>query len=162
MKVRPATVDDIEAILELQEILFPGDPNSLDSADMERHISRWPSYLQVADMKGEINGFIVLKDRPTRPWTSCDFVGVSSRAQGAGAGSALVKAGLAAARRPFLRLFVRPSNTAARALYKRLDFFHISTRKGNYEDGEDAMVLMKWAGLGPGKSSRTRQRGTKR
>lgn len=157
MKIRPARIDDTERVLELQNEMFPGDPNALDANSMAVVVTTTPDYLLVAETKTGVEGFIVLKDRPSRPWTSCDFVGVSSRAQGAGAGSALVKAGLKAARRPFLRLFVRPTNIAARALYKRLGFLHVSTRKGSYEDGEDAIVLMRWAGLNLGRSNRRRR-----
>jgi ribosomal-protein-alanine N-acetyltransferase len=147
MRVRLGTAADWEAVDALQQLLFEGDPNLLLPADLKALGGSGRIVLLVAELNGAVSGFAVLRDRGTRPWTGIDFVGVHPKVSGLGAGTALVRACVAHARRPLVRLFVRPSNAPARKLYERQGFRHTSTRKGNYADGEDALVLMKWAGL---------------
>ncbi|MBO8427260.1 MAG: ribosomal protein S18-alanine N-acetyltransferase [Firmicutes bacterium] len=43
----------------------------------------------------------------------------------------------------FLTLEVRKSNLSALSLYKKFDFLEICIKKGYYEDGEDAIYMVK-------------------
>ena len=43
----------------------------------------------------------------------------------------------------FMLLEVRTSNIAAQNLYKKMGFTHLYTRKAYYDDGEDAIVMVK-------------------
>jgi [ribosomal protein S18]-alanine N-acetyltransferase len=71
---------------------------------------------------------------------------VRSDARGRGIGASLVRAGLewaaaVGARRMLLE--VRPDNHAAVALYRRLGFEPITTRRDYYGPGRDAMVMLR-------------------
>jgi [ribosomal protein S18]-alanine N-acetyltransferase len=77
-------------------------------------------------------------------------IGVLPAARGRGIGAALMNAALAAAAAKGAKamfLEVAADNTAARALYARLDFAQVGLRKGYYSAGEtaprDALVLRK-------------------
>ena len=45
-----------------------------------------------------------------------------------------------------ISLEVRKSNFKAQNLYKKFDFIEMNVRKGYYEDGEDALFMMKALG----------------
>lgn len=145
--VRRASAPDAQAIFALQEELFAGDVNRLSVEQLRALDGDKQIIALVAELDGAVAGFLILRNRGTRPWTGIDFVGVAPRAAGRGIGGKLLEAALIVSPRPMLRLFVRPSNAAARALYARLGFRHTATRKASYEDGEDALVQMKWAGF---------------
>lgn len=149
IRVRRAMPADSQAVLELQQSLFAGDVNSLSAEALAAPDDTGRLTVLVGQADTVIVGFLVLRNRGTRPWTGIDFVGVAPQASGRGVGGHLVEAACFVSRRPVLRLFVRPSNIAARALYARLGFRHTATRKANYADGEDALVMMKWVGLRP-------------
>lgn len=147
--VRRAVPDDAIAILDLQQSLFAGDVNSLSQDVLAAPDETGRLAVLIGQISDTIAGFLVLHNRGMRPWTSVDFVGVAPQASGQGVGGHLVEAAGFVSPRPVLRLFVRPSNAAARALYARHGFRHTATRKANYADGEDALVMMKWVGLRP-------------
>lgn len=144
--IRPAEPCDVPAVLRLQNDLFPGDPNALDEPAALETVEFRKKMLFVAGFEGQVVGFTLLKNRGVRPWTGIDFVGVAPAFAGLGIGRQLTAFSLFHVPRPIARLFVRPSNAPARALYKRLGFRQSSIRVGSYEDGEDALVLMKWLG----------------
>jgi ribosomal protein S18 acetylase RimI-like enzyme len=145
--IRRAAAADAQAVFDLQEELFAGDVNRLSREVLSAPGEDKQAIVLVAELAGAVAGFLVLRSRTARPWTGIDFVGVAPHAAGRGIGGKLLEAACRVSPRPILRLFVRPSNTAARALYARLGFRHTATRKASYADGEDALVHMKWVGL---------------
>ena len=145
--VRRAAASDAQAVFDLQEELFAGDVNRLSLELLGALESDKQIIALVAELQGAIAGFLILRNRGTRPWTGIDFVGVAPHAAGRGIGGKLLEAAFIVSPRPVLRLFVRPSNAAARALYARLGFRHTATRKASYADGDDALIQMKWVGL---------------
>jgi len=156
VRVILATPNDAQSVLALQDLLFPGDPNALPADRFGDVIAHEANTVLVARRNDAVLGFLVLRDRGLRPWTGVDFVGVAPEAQGKGVGALLVKAGCKAARRPVIRLFVHPDNHRAQSLYTRLGFRQTGTRKDNYADGADAIIMMKW--LGPRSFRRDRDR----
>jgi ribosomal protein S18 acetylase RimI-like enzyme len=147
--IRRAAKADASAVFRLQQELFPGDVNSLSLQELAAAGSSREIIVLVAELDQLIVGFLVLRNRNSRPWTSIDFVGVSAEVSGQGIGGQLLEAARFVSPRPVLRLFVRPSNASARSLYQRAGFRHSSTRSGNYPDGEAALIHMKWVGLRP-------------
>jgi [ribosomal protein S18]-alanine N-acetyltransferase len=147
--VRRIEKADAQSAFELQKQLFPGDVNSLSADEFASADQSTGVIVLVAELNKAIVGFLVLRSRNSRPWTGIDFVGVSANASGKGIGAQLLDAARMVSPRPVLRLFVRPTNAAARALYQRAGFRHGSTRSANYPDGEDALILMKWVGFRP-------------
>jgi ribosomal protein S18 acetylase RimI-like enzyme len=144
---RPISKEDAAAVFNLQTRLFPDDVNSLSLEDYALSGKNGPAIVLVAQLDGGLSGFLVLRDRSSRPWTGIDFVGVAPKAAGRGIGRQLLAAASFVSPRPVLRLFVHRSNGAARALYARAGFRHTNTRKRGYENGEDALVHMKWVGF---------------
>jgi [ribosomal protein S18]-alanine N-acetyltransferase len=145
--IRLAGPEDAQSIFELQESLFPADVNRLSLDELRAPESNRQIIVLAAETADGISGFLVMRTRPMRPWTGIDFVGVAPSASGRGIGGKLLESAFRVSPRPVLRLFVRPSNAAARALYARCGFRHTSTRRASYADGEDAYVHMKWVGL---------------
>lgn len=97
---------------------------------------------------GVVRGTIVYRVVPGEVGHEIDLhqVAVHPEARRAGVGRALVDHLIAdglsrGARR--VTLEVRRDNTPARALYERLGFVILATRRGYYHDGEDALVLAK-------------------
>jgi [ribosomal protein S18]-alanine N-acetyltransferase len=144
--IRRVTKADAKAVFDLQEELFPADINGLSLEEFSALDGGGTVDVLVAELEHTLKGFLMLRSRDFRPWTSIDFVAVSPGASGQGIGGQLLAAAEFISSRPVLRLFVRPSNAAARALYRRSGFRHASTRKANYPDGEDALIQMKWVG----------------
>jgi ribosomal protein S18 acetylase RimI-like enzyme len=147
--IRRAAKADASAVFKLQQELFPGDVNSLSLQELSAAGSSPEIIVLIAELDQSVVGFLVLRNRNSRPWTSIDFVGVSAEVSGQGIGGQLLEAARFVSPRPVLRLFVRPSNASARSLYQRAGFRHSSTRNGNYPDGEAALIHMKWVGFRP-------------
>ena len=141
-----AAPEDAARIMAMQQRLFPGDVNSLTEADFVND----GVIILAAGPRAAPDGFLTLRARARRPWMAIDFVGTDEAARGKGVAGALLAAAIDASTRPLLRLFVRPSNAPALALYKRHGFRQTGRRKGSYEDGEDAIILMRWTGFGTG------------
>ena len=160
--VRMGTLADKAIIGGFLDAMFPHDPNRLTDAEFSSLATGGPLTVLVADIESDVCGFIVLRDRGARPWTSIDFIGVAPHAVRKGVGKALMYAAITQAPRPILRLFVHASNAAARALYATMGFRHTSTKPSHYQNGEDAIVMMRW--LGPrwlrGHQKQTSRRGS--
>ncbi|KFB08412.1 GNAT family N-acetyltransferase [Nitratireductor basaltis] len=154
IEVSLAGINDANAVLAMQDLLFPGDPNSLTEGNFSEAIASEAATVLVARQDGETVGFCLLRDRGLRPWTGVDLIGVGPAAQGQGIGRILLQAACSQARRPVIRLFVRPDNERAQALYTGMGFRQTGSRKGNYDDGADAIIMMKW--LGPRSFRRNR------
>ena len=146
--VRRARPEEADFVIAMQRDLFPGDVNGLSPRDFVVA----DVVVLVAVVRDAVVGFAALRQRGVRPWTGVDFLGVVPSARRRGIGAALVGALRDASDRPLLRLFVRPSNRTAADLYRRHGFRVTGRRRANYEDGEDALVMMAWAGLGTGRA----------
>lgn len=75
---------------------------------------------------------------------------IEDRYRNQGYGTLLVKRVIEICRSEHIEnitLEVRPSNTPAVELYKKLGFSAVTTRKQYYEDGEDALVMMYSIGV---------------
>lgn len=140
---RPARAPDFGRVFALQEQAFPGDRLALDRPGFEACIQDRQAFLVVVERGGEIAGYGLARNRPWRPWTSGDFLSVDPVYGGQGIGGIILNAAMKWAGRPFFRLFVRPSNARAIALYFRMGFVNVGRRRANYPDGEDALIMMK-------------------
>lgn len=142
-RIRRAEPRDGAAVIALQDAAFPGERGNLDGESLNACLADPKALLLVAEAGGIVVACALARDRPWRPWTSGDSLCVDPRHSGAGIGGALLKTAIGWARRPFFRLFVRPSNARAAALYERTGFVRTGRRRANYVDGEDALILMK-------------------
>lgn len=137
--VRRATLADLDRLVEIEALCF-GRADARDGlmAELDR---TWATVL-VAERAGEVAGFVDV-------WRVADevevlFVATHPEHRRAGLASTLIDVVIASARESgavAMLLEVRPSNDAAVALYRAKGFAVAATRKGYYDDGEDAWVM---------------------
>jgi ribosomal-protein-alanine N-acetyltransferase len=142
--VRAMTFDDLLAVHELEQALFPEDAwsvemlrSELDDQPRTRH------YVVAAESDDEIVGYAGLAAAGGQG--DVQTIAVKADRQGRGIGAALLTALLEEAR---LRdcdavfLEVRADNERARRLYERFGFSRVGVRKRYYQpSGVDAIVM---------------------
>jgi [ribosomal protein S18]-alanine N-acetyltransferase len=155
VRLRPMTVDDLPAVMVLEEELFA--PDTWTQAMYRDELSRGDTrYYVVAEfhLEGEDDdepepgapvlvgyaGLIAYDDE-----AHVATLGVAKALQGEGVGSLLLDDLLAEAdkRSPVVLLEVRADNEAAQRLYKRRGFTEIGRRRGYYQPSGDDAVVMK-------------------
>jgi ribosomal protein S18 acetylase RimI-like enzyme len=142
--VRPATVEDIPALVALENRAFSGD---LVSARSFRHLLTRGNAITIVDEVGAaVRGYALLLFRTASPVARLYSFAVDHVHRGQG----IAKALLAEAERlaaehgcAFLRLEVRKDNAPAQALYRKLGYRDIGTVAGYYEDGMAAVRMEK-------------------
>lgn len=136
--LRPATPDDLTALVELDRASFP--------------VPNWPAdtFLRydctVAEISGEVGGFLVsrqifagsLTEPPEREILN---LAVTPRHRRHGIATSLIQ--LEFRRKAIFLLEVRESNLAARALYQRLGFVEISRRPEYYNNPTETAIVMR-------------------
>ena len=142
--VREMTSTDIDALVVFDATLFADDawPATTWWAELAERPRR--EYLVL-----EQDGALLAYGGGDHGGESADImtVAVDPRHRGAGVGRSLVDELIARAERggaSALLLEVRDDNAAARALYARTGFVHVSRRRGYYQpEGVDALVLRR-------------------
>jgi ribosomal-protein-alanine N-acetyltransferase len=140
--IRPATDDDLAAILALEKEGFP-DPWALETLAAEL---RFPGsfVLVAAPPRSAPLGYASF--RTVADEAELLRLSVGSAARRRGLGRRLLEAGFAElAARSLASCFleVRADNTPAIALYERVGFRLAGERKGYYRDGSDALVYAR-------------------
>ncbi len=152
LRIRPATFADVRAIWKIETLSFP------------TVWSRWSFYAELANPLSttlvacpataprQVLGYLIY-------WVAAKEMHILNLAvhpgwRRRGVASALLADGLARARAQGAQvawLEVRPSNTAALALYAAFGFVQAGRRPRYYEDtGEDALIMMlEWEGEDP-------------
>jgi ribosomal-protein-alanine N-acetyltransferase len=155
VRLRPMTVEDLPAVMVLEEELFA--PDTWTEAMYRDELSRGDTrYYVVAEfhLEGEDDdepeggapvlvgyaGLIAYDDE-----AHVATLGVAKALQGEGVGSLLLDDLLAEAdrRSPVVLLEVRADNEAAQRLYQRRGFTEIGRRRGYYQPSGDDAVVMK-------------------
>jgi len=144
LELAPATIDDLDAIDEIERHSFPAPwPRSTFESELTREWAR----LDVVRASGRIVGFC-------NYWivaTELHVLAIATHPdqRGRGVGRALLERALAAACDAgctLATLEVRRSNQPAIALYERAGFKLAHVRSRYYLDDEDALVMLR--GLG--------------
>ena len=157
VRLRPMTVDDLPAVMVLEEELFAPDTwtEAMYSDELSRGDTRFyvvaEFHLEGEDDDEELpptkpvmvgyGGLIAYDDE-----AHVATLGVTEALQGQGIGSLLLDALLAEAdkRSPVVLLEVRADNEAAQRLYERRGFTEIGRRRGYYQpSGADAVVMKR-------------------
>jgi ribosomal-protein-alanine N-acetyltransferase len=136
--LRPATKDDVPALVELERSSFT--------------VPNWPAdtFLRydctVAEVLGEVGGFLVSREifggtNTAPPEREILNLAVDTRYRRAGIATLLIKQEFRKKARFFLE--VRESNMAARALYERLGFLEISRRAEYYNNPTETAIVMR-------------------
>ena len=142
VRLRPMTVDDLPAVMVLEEELFA--PDTWTEAMYRDELARTDTrtYLVAEDGERVVGyaGLIAYDDE-----AHVATLGVTKALQGEGIGSLLLDDLLAEAdrRSPVVLLEVRADNEPAQRLYRRRGFEEIGRRRGYYQPSGDDAVVMK-------------------
>jgi ribosomal-protein-alanine N-acetyltransferase len=143
-ELRRATVDDLDAIMTLEDATFPSDAWSRGSMRAEL-AGPHSYYLVAAEPAGPIDGYAGLLAPQGASQADIQTIAVASTARRRGLGRVLVQTLLAEARRRGARevfLEVRADNPGAQRLYESLGFEQIAVRPRYYQpDDVDALVM---------------------
>ncbi|WP_018880000.1 GNAT family N-acetyltransferase/peptidase C39 family protein [Thioalkalivibrio sp. ALE9] len=150
--IRPATVEDLEALVALEDAAFEID--RISRRQFRYLLTRGHAVTLVAeDAGGEgLLGYVMLLFSRGTSLARLYSIAVSARARGQGLGRRLVEAAEDAARqhgRTDLRLEVRRDNAASLALFRGLGYRDFGTIDDYYEDHMDALRLQKSLAIGP-------------
>jgi len=142
MTIKPATEDDIEYILEIeQEAISPPWSHGTLLGELYKN----DSFFITAVEDKKICGFAIL--RQTADESELLQIAVAKTSRRRGAADMLMNAVLARAAetaKEAIHLEVRRSNEAAINLYKKYDFKIVRYRKGYYtQPVEDAVVMIR-------------------
>jgi [ribosomal protein S18]-alanine N-acetyltransferase len=143
MNVRPASVDDLDAIMALERASFPTDAWS--EPMMREELSSPYGWYVVAEEAGRLAGYAGL--RAPRNATDADIqtITIAEAFRGRGRGRMLLAALLEEAGRRRVRevyLEVRADNPVAQALYTSEGFAEVGRRPHYYQpDDVDAVVM---------------------
>jgi [ribosomal protein S18]-alanine N-acetyltransferase len=156
VRLRPMTLDDLPAVMVLEEELFAPDTwtEAMYRDELSRSDTRFyvvaEFHLDEPDEEEPLagppvmvgyGGLIAYDDE-----AHVATLGVTKALQGEGVGSLLLDALLAEAdkRSPVVLLEVRADNDAAQRLYQRRGFTEIGRRRGYYQpSGADAVVMRR-------------------
>lgn len=148
-----ASTADIPTLVELEEILFPGD-SPWTAAMFAGELAAGYHYVVHRDRTGAVDGYagLALLGDDAEVHT----IGVRPTAQGAGIGRALLRDLLAHAAARRVLLEVRTDNAPAIALYESEGFVILGVRRRYYQpSGADAYTMARPAGA-PAVSERQR------
>lgn len=137
--IRPAAPADLDALLALEDAVFPGD--RLDRRNF-RHAVASPSIVAlVVERDGRLAGYALVETRRRTRVARLSSIAVAPEAAGSGLGRTLLAAAeteAAARGARALRLEVRADNPRAARLYERAGYRRTGREPAYYEDGEAA------------------------
>ncbi len=142
MMIRPGTIHDMTSILQIEQAVFPSpwtDKHFLYELKENPY-----AYVMVAEMNNIVIGFIDFWI--TFQQAQINNLAVHPQLQRKKIGSTLLQDALQRikiAGCKTVTLEVRVSNRAAQTLYLRDGFKIILTKKGYYDNGEDAFLMEK-------------------
>jgi len=142
--IRPATVDDIPALVELESRTFSGD--WLSPRSFRHLLTSGNAATIVEERNGQLRGYALLLFRRTSVAARLYSFAVAEEHRGQGiAKTLLTKAEAVAIERDFafLRLEVRKDNRSAQSLYRKFGYREIGTIANYYDDGMDAVRMEK-------------------
>lgn len=142
--IRPARIDDLPALVELENDVFPQDRISRRSF---RHLLTRAHAASLVDEDGDgLCGYVTVLFRRGAAWGRLYSLAVLPRCRGRRLGEQLLAAAEQACRKQgctTLRLEVHPNNAVAQRLYAKAGYRDFGRYPGFYEDGADALRLEK-------------------
>lgn len=143
LAIRPATLDDLDAIWAIESAVFGAEAWSLEMMREELAADHRQYFVAVGDEGSAVGygGLLAVGEDG-----DIQTIALSPEARGAGQGKRLMNALLdEGARRKVRRVFleVRADNPVARSLYLSLGFDEIGVRPRYYQPGNVDAVVMK-------------------
>lgn len=145
--IRPAAPDDLDALVTIENTVFPGD--RLSRRAMRHHVGHRRNVLVVVERDGMVLGYALVALRSGSALARLYSIALVPEASGTGLGARLLDAAeQAAADRgaSIVRLEVRADNAAAIRLYERRGYQRFGLVQSYYEDGQDALRFEKRLG----------------
>jgi len=144
--IRPFRMSDLEAVMRIERASFGDD--AYDRKLFAELFEECGRLFLVAPVGADIRAYMVTATSIRRETRVAELVSVAvgPRWRGRGIASALMRGTLRRLRLRGVRrvtLAVRATNWRAQALYARYGFTRLRKVRGYYEDGEDALVLVK-------------------
>ena len=143
MTTRPATPDDLDAIMALERASFPTDAWS--DAMMREELASPHGWYVVLEEAGRLVGYAGLRAPRGAPDADVQTIAIAASSRGRGRGRELLSTLLAeAVRRGAAHVFleVRADNPVAEALYVSEGFVEVGRRPRYYQpDDVDAVVM---------------------
>ena len=142
--IRPAAPDDLDALVTIENTVFPGD--RLSRRAMRHHVGHRRNLLVVVEHDGTVLGYALVALRSGSALARLYSIALVPEASGTGLGARLLDAvEQAAADRgaAAMRLEVRADNAAAIRLYERCGYRRFGLLSSYYEDGQDALRFEK-------------------
>ena len=133
-QLRLATLDDLEALVDLEALTFPEDP--------------WTPFMLADELMSPASRYWIAADESGAPigYGGVMTIGVAPQARGRGVGRAILDALLDWARQAGaaeIFLDVRPSNEGAIALYNSRGFVEIGRRPRYFRNPVEEAVEMR-------------------
>lgn len=144
LRIRPARMADLDALLALENALFSTDRVSRRS--LRSFIASRRCALLVAEAAEDLAGYALVLFRRTSKAARLYSIGVARHLTRQGIGSALLAAAEKAARRhgcTAMRLEAQDHNTAAISRYESAGYRFVRRVHDYYEDGGDALRFEK-------------------
>jgi ribosomal protein S18 acetylase RimI-like enzyme len=137
--IRAATLDDLDALAELESASFRDD--LLSRRQFRYLLSRGHALTLVETQRGRLRGYVLLVFRANSTVARIYTIAVATRDRRRGVGAALLAAAGKAARRrgcDRVRAEVRSDNRASLALFEHHGYRRFGCYRGYYADGCDA------------------------
>jgi len=144
MPIRRATLDDVAALVGIEDASFPG--NRLDRRRFRYLLDHAHCVMLVDTEDDTLRGYVLLLFRANSTSARLYSIAIHPGQLGRGVGSALVDAAEMQARRhgyTCLRLEIRADNAASLALFRGRGYRVFGRRACYYHDGMDALRLQK-------------------
>jgi ribosomal-protein-alanine acetyltransferase len=148
INLRRATVDDVPAIAQIEELAFSHPAERFAARRIRYLISSPRATTLVGDLDGRVVGWAAgfVWTRTLEPWGRIYAVAVHPETRGQRLGSMLTRRLISELESRGARRFVlevRPDNTAAVRLYERLGFTHCVLLPNYYATGLDARRMIR-------------------
>lgn len=142
--IRPARASDVDALLVIENAVFPTD--RLSRRSFRRLIGRPSAAVLVVETGGRVAGYCIVLFRAGNPAARLYSIATVPGMAGRGLGRALIEAAERAVverGKHSLRLEVREDNERAVAIYRRAGFRQVGSRPDYYQDGMTALRMEK-------------------
>jgi ribosomal protein S18 acetylase RimI-like enzyme/predicted double-glycine peptidase len=144
IRLRPATRDDLDAVVDIEKRAF--DHDIISRRSLLRFFTASSAVSVVAEYRGAVAGYAVVLFRPHSAAARLYSIAVDPDVRGRGIGPALIAAAEEAALERdcvWVRLEVHENNAHAIARYRKAGFRQHGERLGYYQDGGMALLLEK-------------------
>ena len=138
--IRAATLNDLDALAELEGVSFRDD--LLSRRQFRYLLTRGQAATLVATRRGRLRGYVLLVFRSSSTAARIYTIAVAASDRRQGVGAALLAAAERAARRrgcDRVRAEVRSDNRASLTLFERGGYRRFGAYRGYYADGQDAV-----------------------